>query len=199
MIKLSIIENNSTIKNLLERFLKLQDDIELLSSHHSIESFLDSDEKIVCKAEILIFDIKPSRTSCLEGLSKILDKYPEIKVIIYSNQLEEDVIFEALTKGAFYYASKLDSMQHLLAQIRMIHNGRTRIQTLWAREILMIIQKESKNFTAKETQIVNAIAKGSSYVEVADHLNCSVVLIEKRSKEILTRLHGLYSRELIYN
>lgn len=191
MIKLSIVEDNSLIRIMLENFIELQNDIELLSSHRSIESFLDSGESMVIKPEIIIIDIEISDINNMQGLHLISKKHPKIEVLIYSNQLAEDLILEALTNGAFYYSSKLDSMQKLLEQVRMIHAGRTQIQTLWARELLPIIRKKTNYFTIKEEKLINAISEGSSYAKIAGDFECSVAYIETESKNVLSRLHGL--------
>ena len=193
MIKLSIIEDNFQIRNVLSSFIELQEDIELLSSHDSLESFLVSGKTMIVKPEILILDLQQSGINGLQGLTLIMKDFPAIEVIIYSNQLEENVILKALIKGAFYYASKLDSMHKLLDQTRMIYNGRTQIHTLWARELLKIIRNEKNYFTAEETYLVNALSVGSSYSKIADDSNCSVASVESASKNLLSRLHGLQS------
>lgn len=189
MIKLSIIEDNSLFKNLLENFIELQVDIELLSSHDSIESFLHSHEQMVDEPEILVLDIELSARTGLDALPTILAKHPTVELIIYSHQLTEDVILEALSNGAFYYASKLDSMHRLLELVRMIHNGRTQIQSSWARKMLRTIYKESQYFSAQDLQLLNDLSVGTSYSQIASELNCSVASIETNSKNILSQLH----------
>lgn len=195
MIKLSIVEDNALLRNLLENYIEFQSDIEILSSHDSIKSYLATYTSDSVTPNILILDINLPGISGLQGLPMITEKHPKTEVIIYSNQLEENVILEALTNGAYYYASKLDSMQKLLEHVRMIHNGRTQILNHWARKMLNIIRQEAKHFSALQIQLLDALSIGSSYSDISRDFNCTVATIESESKDILSRLHRLQSNK----
>jgi CheY-like chemotaxis protein len=81
MINVGIVEDNVKIRNLIQRYLDMQDEISCSVAVDSVEEMLDYlKEKEL--PDILLMDIQLPGMSGIEGIGIIKQDYPEIDIIM---------------------------------------------------------------------------------------------------------------------
>ena len=111
--------------------------------------------------------------------------------------LDSNHIFEALSSGATGYLMKNTPARELLAAIREIHSGGSPMAGNIARKIIQTFQApvpepaaaEADPLTAREKQVLQLLAEGQLYKEIAETLQVSVPTVCTHIRRIYEKLH----------
>src|SRR5262245_55926647 len=98
--RISIVEDNPAIRDNVSRFISLHEEFELIGIYATADSFIRTLSLADPQANIVLLDIGLPGTSGLDAIPLILDKLPELNIIILTTYEEEDVIVKALCSGA---------------------------------------------------------------------------------------------------
>ena len=194
MIRITIIEDDTTIRRNLVAFIGFHEDMELVAEYGSVEDFLHLMSSKALKADILLLDIGLPGMSGLEGISKIKEKAPNIDIIMLTTYDEEEKIFAALQSGACSYLSKKTSLEKIIETIRIVHGGGSYMSPAIARKLTSYISKgePTKNtykLTPKQVLIIEGLVDGLSYKGLATRLDVSVSTIKTHIKRIYQTMH----------
>jgi len=173
MIKLSIIEDISEVRQGLKYLIDADLEIKVLKTYDRAENFIDS-FPLLARPDIILMDIGLPGMSGIEATSVIKREYPQIDILILTIFEEEDKILNAIQAGASGYILKNTRPGDLIAQIKSIHTGGAPISPQIARKILDEFRKETKiskkkdyNLTPREKEILNSIVDGLTYKEIS--------------------------------
>ena len=194
MIRITIIEDDTTIRRNLVAFIGFHEDMELVAEYGSVEDFLHLMSSKALKADILLLDIGLPGMSGLEGISKIKEKAPNIDIIMLTTYDEEEKIFAALQSGACSYLSKKTSLEKIIETIRIVHGGGSYMSPAIARKLTSYISKgeptkKTYKLTPKQVLIIEGLVDGLSYKGLATRLDVSVSTIKTHIKRIYQTMH----------
>ncbi len=194
MIRITIIEDDITIRRNLVAFIGFHEDMELAAECGSVEGFLHQPTSEALKADILLLDIGLPGMSGLEGIAKIKEISPDLDIIMLTTYDEEEKIFEALQSGACSYLSKKTSLEKIIETVRIVHEGGSYMSPAIARKLTGYISKgaPTKNtykLTPKQVLIINGLVDGLSYKGLATRLDVSVSTIKTHIKRIYQTMH----------
>lgn len=181
--KLSIIEDDFRIRRTLKLFIESKSNIEIISEHDRVESFLT--EKI--SPDLLLLDIGLPGMSGIEGLPKIKEKHPDLDVIMLTTYEEADIIFDALCAGACSYISKRTSMVKIVEALHIVSHGGSYMSPTIAKKVTSFFIKKPKHkikLTQRQSEIVKHIIDGLSYTEIAEVCFISVNTVRTHIKAI---------------
>jgi DNA-binding NarL/FixJ family response regulator len=132
------------------------------------------------KPHVILLDLDmPDGMSGNETLKILKDKYPELKVIIFSLYRDESLIKDFKAKGANSYLTKNITHQVLVDTIRKVH--------YWV-DYNNISDKLKSEFTEREIQLIPLILAGYMNKEIGELLNLSVKTIEVDRAKLYEKL-----------
>jgi len=108
---------------------------------------------------------------------------------------DTDKIFKALAAGASGYMLKRTAPAKLLEAIRDVHNGGSPMSGPIARKVVQFFQpgsparKESEDLSARERQVLQLLAQGYAYKQIADELSVSMDTTRTYIRRIYEKLH----------
>ncbi len=108
---------------------------------------------------------------------------------------EDEKIFEALEAGANSYILKRSKSEQLVEAIRNLYEGGSPMSSDIARKIVQSFQKKpahdrsSFGITPREAEILDLLAEGLAYKEIAAKILISVKTIRKHIYNIYEKLH----------
>ena len=101
--KITLIEDVPSIRENVSKFINLHDEFEVCKTFDSVESFILSvDHNSAFCPDIILLDIGLPGMSGVEGIPHILDKLPEVDIIMLTTYEEEEVILKALCSCLLY-------------------------------------------------------------------------------------------------
>ncbi|MEP7376235.1 MAG: response regulator transcription factor [Chitinophagaceae bacterium] len=186
---ISIIEDNKVIRDNVSKFISFHEEFEIVSLHGSASSFLDS--LIVnpsFQSDILLLDIGLPGISGVEAIPQILEKMPELNIVMLTTYEEEDVILKALCSGACSYISKKASLEEIVDALRIVVNGGSYMSPSIAREIVNHLMggrvSKATILTDRQKEILEKLVDGKSYQTIASELFISVETVRSHIKKM---------------
>jgi DNA-binding NarL/FixJ family response regulator len=139
--------------------------------------------------EVVLMDLELPGMSGIEGIEKIKKQRPKTNVIVVSVYDQPERVFQALCAGAGGYLTKNMQPARLLEAIKDIQEGGAPMSTSIARMVVSSFQKNRNSpLTARETEVLERLAKGKSYSSIAEDLFIDKETVRTHIKNIYWKL-----------
>jgi len=103
-ISITMIEDVANIRDSVSKFISFHEEFRVEEVFDSVESYLHYlSTHPNFRVDILLLDIGLPGMSGIEGIPLILEKMPDLDIIMLTTYDEEEKIFEALQSGACSY------------------------------------------------------------------------------------------------
>jgi len=202
MIKVGIVEDNVKIRDLIQRFLDMQENLSCKAAMDSVEDMLEFMEKND-SPDVMLMDIQLPGMSGIEGISIIKEKYPEVEIIMLTVYHDSHKIFNSLMAGASGYLLKHTSLPEIKESIETLASGGAPMSPQIARKVIQHfsdkqkVKKPESNLTPREQDIVNGLVDGLSYKLIADRFDISIDTVRAHIRNIYKKLHVNSKAEVI--
>ena len=139
--------------------------------------------------DVVLMDIDLPGMNGIEGISRIKKLRPRTNIIVVTVYENDELVFKALCAGAGGYLTKNMQPTRLLEAIRDIQEGGAPMSTNIARMVVASFQKNRNSpLTARETEVLELLAKGKSYTTIAEQLFVDKETIRTHIKNIYWKL-----------
>ena len=192
-IEVAIVEDNNDIRQALEQIIDMTDGFILAGSCTSGEDAMvrlaDMHPKVV------LMDINLGGITGIEVVKRLKADHPEILFMMCTIYEEDEQIFEALSAGANGYILKKTAPDKLLEAVKELYGGGSPMSSQIARKVVAAFQNkpvmdESLNLLSRrEKEILEMLAKGLLYKEIAAQLFISQETVRKHVYHIYEKLH----------
>jgi DNA-binding NarL/FixJ family response regulator len=201
MAQVGIIEDNKKIRQLMQRYLDMQEDMSCLVATESVEEMLDY-LTTYPHPNVLLMDIQLPGMSGIEGMKIIQQKYPDIEIIMLTVYHDSHKIFDSLKAGASGYLLKHTSLPEIKDAIELLMQGGAPMSPQIARKVITHFndrgqKQQESNLTNREQDIVNGLVDGLSYKLIADRLDISIDTVRAHIRNIYKKLHVNSKAEVI--
>lgn len=197
-----IVEDNKKIRDLIQRYLDMQEGLDCPVAVDSVEEMLDYLEEHP-EPDVILMDIQLPGMSGIKGISIIKDEYPEIEIIMLTVYHDSHKIFDSLCAGASGYLLKHTSLPEIKESIMDLMDGGAPMSPQIARKVIHHFQDEQpkkdpdSNLTPREHDIVNGLVDGLSYKMIADRYDISIDTVRAHIRNIYKKLHVNSKAEVI--
>ena len=163
IIKVAIVEDDQDIRELTAGLLNFYNDIECVGIFGSAEDFMISIPNII--ANVVLMDIGLPGMNGIECIKSSSKLFPNIEFLIYSDHLDTQDVFQALTVGANGYVLKGSSPEKLVDAIRDIHAGGSPMSRQISRMVAASFQKNEtlhpdfEKLTTQEWEVLKGLDK----------------------------------------
>jgi len=202
MIQVGIVEDNTKIRNLIQRYLDMQDGISCKVAVDSVEDMLEHLKKHD-HPDIILMDIQLPGMSGIDGIGIIKKDYPEIDIIMLTVYHDSHKIFDSLVAGASGYLLKHTSLPEIKEAVEDLAKGGAPMSPQIARKVIQyfnkpaVKKKPESDLTAREQDIVNGLVDGLSYKMIADRFDISIDTVRAHIRNIYKKLHVNSKAEVI--
>lgn len=193
MITIAIIEDNDQFRNGLEAIIQSQKEMVLTGTYESAEKALlalpDN------PTDIVIADINLPGMRGTNLILQLKSKMPQTQFMVCSIHDDDDTVFEAMKYGASGYILKNPvTADDIIRAIHDLYNGGSPMSPYIARKVISSFHKpavnsESSMLSVREKEVLELLAKGLLYKEIADKLGVSHETVKKHLKNIYQKLH----------
>jgi DNA-binding NarL/FixJ family response regulator len=192
-ITVSIVEDDAQTRDGLWQLINREADFNCVSQHASAE---DAIEKIpLLKPNVVLMDINLPGISGVEAVSRLKPLLPETQFIMSTVYKDSDAIFSALMAGANGYLLKQTAPKELLAALREACAGGSPMTSQIARKIVEAFRQtqtpagETEALTEREQEVLELLAQGCLYKEIANTLQISYRTVATHIEHIYGKLH----------
>src|SRR6186713_2534370 len=192
-VTISIVEDLDEVREALERLINQSENFSLVSGFSNAEQ---AEKKIPLEPpDIVIMDINLPGMSGIECISRIKEKCDGTQFMMFTIYEDDEKVFEALRAGAHGYLLKKTPKEKLLEALEELHNGGSPMSTNIARKVIEAFEKkdqppeELNTLTNKEKQILDLLAKGFLYKEIAIQVHSTRNTVKQHIHHIYEKLH----------
>ena len=192
-IRVSIVEDNNRVRGSLARLITLSDGFKCVSEHSTGEEALAA--LPASKPDVVLMDINLPGMNGVECVRQLKPSLPDTQVMMLTVYENTDLIFQALSAGATGYLLKQTPPAELLSAVREVHNGGSPMTGHIARKVVASFQqtgssaREFENLTPREKEVLDHLAKGFLYKEIAEAMNISYDTVHTHIRKIYEKLH----------
>lgn len=193
MIRVAIVEDNDQFRKALETIVNQIKDTSLLGSYTSAEKAMVG--LLQSPPDIAIVDVSLPGMRGPELILRVKDKIRNTQFMVCTIHDDNDTIFEALKSGASGYILKDPiTVEEISKAIHDLYNGGSPMSPFIARKVIGTFQKpmindENSLLSTREKEVLELVAKGLIYKEVAHRLEISADTVKKHLKNIYQKLH----------
>ncbi len=192
-IRVSIVEDNNRVRASLAKLIELSDGFKCVSEHSSGEEALAALPK--AKPDVVLMDINLPGINGVECVRQLKPSLPDTQVMMLTVYENTELIFKALSAGATGYLLKQTPPADLLAAVREVHGGGSPMTGHIARKVVASFQQaghssaEFENLTPREKEVLDHLAKGFLYKEIAEAMSISYDTVHTHIRKIYEKLH----------
>lgn len=147
------------------------------------------------RADVVLMDINLPKMDGIECVRRLKVALPETQVVMLTVYEDSERIFQALSAGATGYLVKRTPPEELVAAIQEVHGGGSPMSHHIARKVVQSFHRlgrsdaEIENLTPREEQVLDLLAQGYIYKEIADQLGISIETVRTHIRKIYEKLH----------
>lgn len=192
-IKVSIIEDDDWIRENLAGQIRRADGFVFTSSYPDGESALQRITKD--GPDVVLMDINLPKMNGIECVRKVKALVPSVQILMLTVYEDSEKIFDSLLAGASGYLLKRTPQAEIMAAIVDVHRGNSPMSGHIARKVVQYFNvrgsadKEIEKLSKREREVLDHLAQGIPYKEIADVLALSIDTVRMHIKGIYGKLH----------
>jgi len=192
-IRILIVDDHPLIREGLRAVLETQPDMELVGEAR------DGNEAVIragaLKPDVILMDLSLPEKDGLEATRQILYNDPSVRVLVLSNYLDDDKVFNVLKAGAKGYILKETFPQELRQAVRNVYQGKSALDPAIQRKLVdhlsQVASSDSEGdvgLTERELEVLRLMAQGFSNQQIAENLSVADGTVRFHVSNILRKL-----------
>ena len=208
LARIAIVEDTAEIAAEVKNVLRGSGDFELAGWWNSAEAAIR--ELPQSGADLCVLDIGLPGMDGISAVEKLRDSLPDMKIVIFTVFEDSDHILRAIRSGANGYLLKDTEPNLFISELKTVLLGGASLTTRVAQRIFQLVPEaqaagqvsdaeaaESSILTTRQIDILNHIALGFDYKEIADELDISEHTVRRHIENIYQRLQVNSRKEAI--
>ncbi len=192
LITVAIVEDDDRVRTTLANLIDRTAGFRCVSHHGSAEEAIRILPAI--KPDVVLMDIKLPGMNGVEGVRQLKVLIPETQIVMLTVYQDNDLIFDALAAGATGYLLKRTRHPQLIDSIRDVHGGGSPMSSEIARKAVQWFRRRppaspaDDALTPREREVLDLLAKGHRYREIAVALGVSYDTIHSHVRKVYEKL-----------
>ena len=192
-IKVSIVEDDEWIRG------NLASQISRTPGFTCTGCYADGEEAIgqIPKnaPNVVLMDINLPKMNGIECVRRLKPLVPSVQILMLTVYEDSDKIFDSLLAGASGYLLKRTPQSQIIEAITDVYRGNSPMTGHIARKVVQYFNqrghedKEIEKLSKREREVLDCLAKGIPYKEIADVLAVSIDTVRIHIKGIYGKLH----------
>lgn len=191
-ITVAIVEDDCILREAFEEALQADPGIAVSGTFASAEEYLA--QPVDPAPNVVIMDLNLPGISGIECTQRIKAHQAATQVLVCTVQDDDDSLFNALCAGATGYLLKDARPEQVLEALKTLHAGGSPMSPGIARRVISSFaapRKQAKEFellTEREREVLEQLAKGQRYKEIAEGLHLSIDTVRTHVRNLYEKL-----------
>lgn len=192
-IKVSIVEDDLQICEGMAFLINSSETTKCISIHHTAEDALHQIPEL--KPNVILMDINLPQMSGIDCTRKLKTLLPQAQILMLTMYEDSELVFNSIMAGASGYLVKRTPPAKILEAIQEIFSGASPMSGRIARMMVEHFRHmkrsapELENLSKREQEVLELLAKGYRYKEIADALNVGFDTVRSHLRSIYDKLH----------
>ncbi|MBK9021151.1 MAG: response regulator transcription factor [Sulfuritalea sp.] len=197
-LRIMLVDDHAVVRMGFRLLLDTTSDLRVVAECGSGEEALKNFAEV--NPDVVVLDLSMAGMGGLETLSRLLAKWPGVRVLVLSAHEDTAHPRRALAAGALGYLTKRSAAEALIEAIRQVAAGKLFLEPALAQEIVVEQVGSTGNpletLSAREFEVFVMLARGKSVTEIAEVLFLSPRTVGTHLYNIKQKLGAGNSAEL---
>jgi len=193
-IAVAIVEDDVPAREILAGWIRTAEGFRLVGEFDDAESAIAKLPQE--KPSVVLFDINLPGMTGIECVRRLKPVLPETQFVMVTVYEDANHIFNALSAGASGYLLKQMRRAELLDALKDVHAGGSPMSSQIARKVVQNFYRndaqpngESMELSGREREVIELLARGFLYKEIAEMLKISGPTVNTYIRRIYEKLH----------
>jgi NarL family two-component system response regulator LiaR len=191
MIRVVFVDDHEMVRIGVSSYLTAQPDIEVVGE--AGDGKKGAELALELRPDIILMDLVMPEMDGIEATRRIIEKWPEAKIIIVTSFLDDEKVYPALEAGATSYMLKTSKASEIAGAIRNTYHGQSVLEPEVTGKMMMKMRQKSQHLpheelTDREMEILLLMAEGKANQEIADELFIALKTVKTHVSNILSKL-----------
>jgi NarL family two-component system response regulator LiaR len=191
-IKVLLVDDHEMVRIGLAAVLGTEEGIEVVGEASSGAEGIRLAQQY--RPDIVLMDLVMEGMDGIEATRRLLQLYPECKVIVLTSFLDDEKMYPVIEAGAFSYLLKTSRATEIAQAIRSAAKGQPILESQVASKIMHRFRQPKpaaalhESLTEREMEVLRLIAQGKSNQETADVLFIGIKTVKFHVTNVLAKL-----------
>ncbi|NHM31519.1 response regulator transcription factor [Neobacillus terrae] len=191
MIRVLFVDDHEMVRIGVSAYLSAQPDIEVVGEADNGQR--GAELALELRPDIILMDLVMKEMDGIEATRKIIDQWPEAKIIIVTSFLDDEKVYPALEAGATSYMLKTSKAGEIANAVRSTYHGQSVLEPEVTGKMMMKMRQKNQHLpheelTSRELEILLLLAQGKTNQEIADQLFIALKTVKTHVSNILSKL-----------
>lgn len=190
-ISVMLVDDHDMLRSGLKVFLDTFDDMELVGEASDGEQAVWYCRELT--PDVVLMDLNMPRMDGIEAIKRIHGESPDIKVVVFTSFVDDEIVHHALQAGAVGYLLKDSGTQELHQAILRAHQGKSTLAPQATQALVSATIKPPRvghDLTDREVQILELLVQGLSNSEIGEQLYISRSTVKNHISNIFGKLQA---------
>jgi two-component system, NarL family, response regulator LiaR len=192
MIRVVFVDDHEMVRIGVSSYLSAQPDIEVVGEaddgKKGVELVLE------LRPDIILMDLVMKEMDGIEATRKIIEQWPEAKIIIVTSFLDDEKVYPALEAGATSYMLKTSKAGEIANAVRATYHGQSVLEPEVTGKMMVKMRQKNthlphEDLTSREIEILLLMAEGKTNQDIADELFIALKTVKTHVSNILSKLN----------
>jgi DNA-binding NarL/FixJ family response regulator len=197
MIRIIIVDDHNLFREGLAAILQQEADIEVVGLMGTVQEAVDKVPKL--RPDIVLMDFSLPDGTGAEATRKIVQEYPDCKVVFMTMSERDEDLLAAIRSGAVGYLLKNMSLSKLVASLRSVQLGESALSRSMTLRLMEELSRTKEpehtddlalgGLTPREQDVLAELSQGKSNKEIAGQLFISENTVKYHVHSIFDKLN----------
>jgi DNA-binding NarL/FixJ family response regulator len=189
----SIIEDDVPAREILADWIRRAGGFQCVSEYENAEDAMEALPRE--KPAVVLVDINLPGMNGIECIRRLKPVLPQTQFVMLTVYEDDNHIFRALAAGASGYLLKQTPRQMLLTALKEVYAGGSPMSSSIARKVVQSFCRPmagaggGASLSPREQEVLELLARGFLYKEIAESLQLSVQTVNTYIRRIYEKLH----------
>ncbi|EPY08397.1 LuxR family transcriptional regulator [Paenibacillus sp. E194] len=191
-IKVLLVDDHEMVRIGLAAVLNTEEGIEVVGeASNGMDGIRLAQEY---KPDVVLMDLVMDGMDGIETTRKLLQLYPDCKVIVLTSYLDDEKMYPVIEAGAFSYLLKTSRATEIAEAIRAAARGQSVLESQVASKMMNRFRQPAQptaaheQLTEREMDVLRLLAQGKSNQDIADDLFIGIKTVKFHVTNILAKL-----------
>ncbi|RRN74061.1 DNA-binding response regulator [Peribacillus simplex] len=191
MIKVLFVDDHEMVRIGVSAYLSAQSDIEVIGEADNGLKAVELAMEL--RPDIILMDLVMPEMDGIEATKRIIESWPEAKIIIVTSFLDDEKVYPALEAGATSYMLKTSKASEIARAVRSTFQGQSVLEPEVTGKMMEKLRRPKitqlhDQLTNREMEILLLMTQGKSNQEIADELYIALKTAKVHVSNILSKL-----------
>jgi two-component system, NarL family, response regulator LiaR len=191
MIRVVFVDDHEMVRIGVSAYLSAQSDIQVVGE--AADGKKGVELALELRPDIILMDLVMKEMDGIEATRRIIEEWPEAKVIIVTSFLDDEKVYPALEAGATSYMLKTSKAGEIANAVRATYHGQSVLEPEVTGKMMVKMRQKNQHLpheelTNREMEILLLMAQGKTNQDIADELFIALKTVKTHVSNILSKL-----------